>query len=158
MGETKGFHFYDFGISRRVPEHQSQYYLSTRIPKDTSTNPKIPYLFRTYHSYRYQNLGNPENEIVGKYGHQKSWRSVLKVLKSRIWDQHLPENMELNFWKSWIWDQHLFKKIKWQLGEMGSISSKTHWRICWIIETLELWNQEPRNQDTKSASNPDIRK
>ena len=53
MGETETSHFYDFGISGRVPEPQNQYYLSLETPSHSKESKKKPTHFEMVYYYWY---------------------------------------------------------------------------------------------------------
>ena len=62
MGETKTFHFHDFGTFGRVPEPQNQYnFLETPGHLNKSKN-ESQIIFEKYHFCKYQRLGNTKTK------------------------------------------------------------------------------------------------
>ena len=51
MGELENLHFYDFGISGRVPEPQNQFYVSLGTPRYLTNSKKIPGRFLGKHIF-----------------------------------------------------------------------------------------------------------
>ena len=99
MGETKVLHYYDFRISGRVPEPQSQLFLSLETPGYLKQIKKISWAFKTYYFYQSQNVGTPFVSILEKTGTEQNDdpSNQIKSGKSCIWDEYLPENMKWTF-------------------------------------------------------------
>ncbi len=98
MGEPKNPHFYDAGISGRVPEPQNQLLLSLETPGYLNKIKK--YLcnsFKTYDVYESHNSGDPFLLIVEKTGTDKSCRSVREILESLRYAIHIYPINEMEF-------------------------------------------------------------
>ena len=59
MGEPETHHFYDFGISGRVPGSQNQLFLFVETPGHLKEGSIPGTYFAKYYLYKSQNLGNP---------------------------------------------------------------------------------------------------
>ena len=85
MKEPKKPHFFDFGISGRVPEPRNQLFLSLETPGYLKTK-KNSNLFETYYSYNFQNIANPTfcfSEIEGTENPAGPFNQVLKTSDTR---------------------------------------------------------------------------
>ena len=71
MGEPKNLHFYDFGISGRVPEPQNQYDFSLETPGYlTKSKNKHQISLNNMSFVNFKSVDISVLEIVGKDGHE----------------------------------------------------------------------------------------
>ena len=137
MGEPSNPHFYDFGIP------------------DASFSPKTNIIYLS----RPQDTSNNSRKIKNHFQntffweHFKNWHPCVFAVSGKDRRRTIPTIRRIISWKSWIWDQYLPEHMKWNFGNMGSISSE---KIFNDFRKFEIWNfgtLKPRNQETEKPRN-----
>ena len=143
MGETEHQSFSWFRDFRMCPWAPKQFCLLWRHQDTSTISRENPNCFKIC-------VGN--FKIIGN-------RQIWKNGKDTC--QETPTIRVRILWNSGIWDQYLPEKMKWNVGNMGSVASQNIKWVFWIYDFLEHRNLEtmkPRNQETETLRNLESKK